>query len=155
MVSRIVALDARRQYSLRQRPPRRRFRKRNRYVKLLFLRIYESRKSAIWRDIELPIPKMYVIYLRLYRVISARCRNARIDPSDRRPLAALACSKLILYCVTITVTHTAATAIASRIGSYIALYLGHAKLLRLSRFRVNRQWAIRDPFAYHSESVVE
>lgn len=49
------------------------------------------------------------IYLRLHRLISVRCRNAWIDSSGRRPLVALACSKLILYCVTITATHTAAT----------------------------------------------
>lgn len=63
--------------------------------------------------------------------------NSPRVPTDR-PLAltALACSKLILYCVTITATHTdlSDVAIAGRIGVYLS-YLGRAKLLLLSHFR--------------------
>lgn len=49
--------------------------------------------------------------------------SPRVPPDRPLALTALACSKLILYCVTITATHTDLSdfAIASRIGVYIAL----------------------------------
>lgn len=76
--------------------------------------------------------------------MSKEPNSPRVPPDRPLALTALACSKLILYCVTITATHTdlSDVAIVGRIGVYIALIWVEPNCFSYRIFA--NQWAIGD-----------